>query len=46
MKSSSYMTGGFADYRSRFVFEVGPLTPVKGYGASCLGMKKRFECRF
>lgn len=40
------MTGGFADYRSRFVFEVGPLTPVKGYGASCLGMKKRFECRF
>lgn len=35
------MTGGFADYRFRFVHEVGPLTPVKGYGASCLGIRKK-----
>lgn len=36
----SYVIGGFADDRFRFVFQVGPLTPVKGHGASCLGMKK------
>lgn len=30
------MTGGFADYRFRFIFEIWPLTPVKGYGASRL----------
>lgn len=30
------MIGGFADYRFRFVFEVWPLTPVKGHGAPCL----------
>lgn len=35
------MTGGFADYRFGFVLEVGPLTPVKGYGASCLVMRKK-----
>lgn len=35
----SYVTGGFADDRFRFVFEVGSLTPVKGHGASRLGIK-------
>lgn len=34
------MIGGFANYRFRFVLEVGPLTPVKGHGASCLQMKQ------
>lgn len=36
----SYMVGGFADYWFRFVHEIGPLTPVKGYRASCLKMRK------
>lgn len=41
-KACSYVIGGFADYRFRFVLEVGPLTPVKGHGASRLGREKRF----
>lgn len=35
--TSSYMNGSFANDGFGFVFEVGPLTPVEGYGSSCLG---------
>lgn len=34
------MIGGFADLWLGLVFEVGPLRPEKGHGASCLWREK------
>lgn len=42
IKARPYMTSGFADYRFRLIFEVGPLTPVERYGASRLGIENFF----
>lgn len=40
LERCSYVIDGFADYRFGFVFEVGPLTPVKRHGPSCLWEQK------